>query len=1261
MPLNKESSLAESTSSFQPLSAAPARRPITYGAALHHRDEEMSPKSDPKTRTDGDPDASSSFQWSWKMKMKQMDDSDDDMPARSPAQPHPISTPKSRRSSTPPTSEDDEMPAQIMPLARAKGKGKVPALRFDEPAVPNDRRRLSDRLLADPVKVQGQRQRLSILFVYRLPRRKSGQETVLDRGRLAAAQKVSLQRADNPSKRLGLHNFFLAVQSTTTSALGKAPSSDPILPFSSSPGEQRTASTSALPVPEPAVIPFSRALISTDAELPALDDDSDEENLPDVGALLDGVKHEKTMAERQKELMALKMRALAAANNRSSAVDDDDDDLEITGSSEMKVKDEVYAEQGSASKKRASEGRKRQMMAAGISLTKQNAKPATPSQNLARATMTQEELSKFLAKRVKEENEGMTKAKEDEWVRRGGKRAAIGGDAEELIASRSAALKEIAENGPEECWRRERLGCRWTTTEEDASDEDWHEDRGSATMPDVEDAGDEDITMVDENNDDEEEDDEARGRLKTRAPRRTRAVIDSDSENEENAPPLRKSSPDENHPVSPVDLIGIIHRGSVSSSMDERTEDEGDKENNTSLMYDRSEDKENRAVPRHPLGGARPALGRQGSLFGLEEGMRRGLSMSPGDRDTMTDIEDENDENDAGGDKRRPLQNLLSDEDPFSTDAGPSTRVDFAARLQQASPLPDQPVDAPALTLQPSFDAGLRLGARAGGFSQFSDEGSPSFGGAPLQPGFSDLFEAGTERQRRPLGLSSSFSEKSESGLFGLRKTSVSLGLTQDVDLQPAFEVGDNLKRQADSIFQKEQEYVWEAANRKSETKRQELYVKDNGFLTQTRPDEDDPEIYIPSSPAQSVTFGTQKSTLLEPQSELRRPLRTLSLTEPAESDAPERSPLRRLAKRTTTPPPRSNRSTPSPTPAMRTKNAFDALRRDTLGIKAPRPKKPLEKSDFVAEEAQESDDDEMLGIGRKVDDGDEEDGEDMDRTLRNASEHAQEDDLKNEMLQQAVVQGDLRKKRRNRGLGLDDSDDEEEEDMRARKMRRGLNEPRIDNDDIKELAKDPKTLPFYQVYSNDLSRDDDQELAYLQQETQLEGPQDAEMESDDQDDREVLTTKELTERLREAARQEQAQAELDPHDVSWLDNDDSDEENQTKIKTVSVRRTMEQRQYHDMESRNGAVESATDKSNRERLHGWAKLEGRSRNLGTARASGRNAVTSGGQMAKAKAGGGSLRLSAQSGASKPSEARKPLKAQPSVLMGVASDRSTRFV
>jgi hypothetical protein len=78
----------------------------------------------------------------------------------------------------------------------------------------------------------------------------------------------------------------------------------------------------------------------------------------------------------------------------------------------------------------------------------------------------------------------------------------------------------------------------------------------------------------------------------------------------------------------------------------------------------------------------------------------------------------------------------------------------------------------------------------------------------------------------------------------------------------------------------------------------------------------------------------------------------------------------------------------------------------------------------------------------------------------------------------------------------------------------------------------------------------------------------------------------------------------------------------------------------------------------RERMNQWAKTEGRSRNLGTGRASGRNAVT--GQKAKAKTGGGSLHAGPLPG-SRPTELRRPLKAQSSVLKVVASDRSTRFV
>jgi mediator of replication checkpoint protein 1 len=54
------------------------------------------------------------------------------------------------------------------------------------------------------------------------------------------------------------------------------------------------------------------------------------------------------------------------------------------------------------------------------------------------------------------------------------------------------------------------------------------------------------------------------------------------------------------------------------------------------------------------------------------------------------------------------------------------------------------------------------------------------------------------------------------------------LSLTLDVGLQPALEVDENRLRQADAIFEKEQAYLVEAANRKPKTK-PELYVNDHG------------------------------------------------------------------------------------------------------------------------------------------------------------------------------------------------------------------------------------------------------------------------------------------------------------------------------------------------------------------------------------------------------------------------------------------------
>lgn len=66
-----------------------------------------------------------------------------------------------------------------------------------------------------------------------------------------------------------------------------------------------------------------------------------------------------------------------------------------------------------------------------------------------------------------------------------------------------------------------------------------------------------------------------------------------------------------------------------------------------------------------------------------------------------------------------------------------------------------------------------------------------------------------------------------KSGFDKLRNAD-ELSLTLDVRLQPALEVSENVMRQADSIFEKEQEYVLEAATRKPKQKT-ELYVNDHG------------------------------------------------------------------------------------------------------------------------------------------------------------------------------------------------------------------------------------------------------------------------------------------------------------------------------------------------------------------------------------------------------------------------------------------------
>lgn len=90
-------------------------------------------------------------------------------------------------------------------------------------------------------------------------------------------------------------------------------------------------------------------------------------------------------------------------------------------------------------------------------------------------------------------------------------------------------------------------------------------------------------------------------------------------------------------------------------------------------------------------------------------------------------------------------------------------------------------------------------------------------------------------------------------------------------------------------------------------------------------------------------------------------------------------------------------RSSPSISPSPKKKlpgNAFDVMLANAHKNKDKPKKKFLEKSEFVEAEAQESDDEDMFGFGLgKKDDGDDEDGEDLDKTLDGLVDDAEMDE----------------------------------------------------------------------------------------------------------------------------------------------------------------------------------------------------------------------------------------------------------------------------
>ncbi|PBK72902.1 hypothetical protein ARMSODRAFT_953311 [Armillaria solidipes] len=1040
------------------------------------------------------------------------------------------------------------------------------------------------------------------------PTKKERKETVLNGARIAADRDTSIaqkQSGWNMSKLL--------------KTIRHEPSSDPIQPFSSPQvvSEASAAPTSASSMSYEEVKPnFFPTVVESDDEM------------PEVGDLRKKQVQSprKVLAEKKKKILALQAQQQSARAQES----DEDDDLVIAAPDTPAIQRLLGVQGPSGAKKTHS-------TLAGISLgsgSKQREAHHAPSdirsslQNLK----SHRDLNIALMANAQKLAAEVKHAKEQDWQRHGG-------TLKEVIAAHAPAAEVLdhyiqrgLEHGDAEEMEEDE--------DEDGEDPDYvPPDRGSASPPppkvndddddddNEEPAEDEDVTMVERDYDTETED----GELFVARPHGQRVLRvveddDSDAENLRTRPPptgriLVEDSmiiEDENTPIT---------QATPNFSLDEQS----DKENNVELMYDMDDDKENATV--FPRSVQRPAFSR--SLFAQENNSDDGLS----DADKGESVQ------------RLPLSTL--EEDKSSPD-----RQSFTDRLQSTVSLENDDCMPPP-SLRPRFGFST---AGASGFSQFSQTQSAT---SALQPGFSDLYADAT--QKHDDGFTELFGGKGGFGLSKMRKTgSTDLDLTQDISLGPAFQVRDSSKlKEADAIFEKEQEYVLQEANQVPQ-KQSDLYVNSDGYLTQTRPDTS-PEVYQPLS--RLTQMQTQSQTPAMPQTQ-RQALETLEYTPDLTPSLPSPSRKRRIVKRAVSPSPLYGASRSSSSKPQESKTS--------------KPKDPLRKSEFVEAEAQESDDDEMRGFGlfKGPAADDDEEGQDLDQELptlvdntaldeatiaeekvrEKYQEQAEQDDLRLQKYHQDAADGKYRSKKRRNGVDLDDSDSDSDDDANDERRRRRMNKKQ--RTDMVALESNPTTAAFAGEYKKTIGDDEDTVMLHSELTEEPEAARAEETVDEEEEEEEVqesITRAEIVRQVQERAQNSEFDDDepFDPHNTDWLDAGSDDEEG-VKVRSTAAKRTAQgPRQHYEEydEASESQHKSTVDYDNR--MKDWAKTESRSGRLGKmSRSVGSAAITG---HTKVKAGGGSLRQNAsgQTSSSRRTEERpQPLKPAPSVLSGV--DRSNRF-
>jgi len=499
----------------------------------------------------------------------------------------------------------------------------------------------------------------------------------------------------------------------------------------------------------------------------------------------------RTEADCKRGLAEIKQRALKDAARRSSMVEDNDDDLEVVDNMQVTAQEE-------AAKRKSdkllhvtpSKGKAKQLALARKFLPGSSGSrtshfaQANLAEYLKKSAMssfdrkvrgkestvplTAQQLSKALMRQAEAEKLKFIQEREKEWTQRGGRALEGPADAGE-VKSFKDRLEAYARRGLEAAEHDGTIPSVMEAYDTDDDDEDYTPgERGSAspepTNTDAEDDSDQENQHADVVDDAGQQTEEDEPQVRGRGIRRPRIVA---SDDEDDAPRILVPN------SSVLDLESASNAVITRNPESDQTEDENDKENSQMLMYDRSEEKENKAVVRHSPSVARPLLGsRPDSLFDTQDGIHGRLPPSPslGGFDTTSDSPKRN--------LRPPLKEIAEEKgDLFLSSQSP-----FTARLLQCRS--KHPASPPrASTSQMSLDSPpalrpVQLGRLGASFSDFEDETNmdKGFGSHALLSSFSETLNQSSPGPFVPLdplanrgGISNLFSDENVRCLFRCR------------------------------------------------------------------------------------------------------------------------------------------------------------------------------------------------------------------------------------------------------------------------------------------------------------------------------------------------------------------------------------------------------------------------------------------------------------------------------------------------------------